>query len=146
MEAPEDEDEDIEDVETEDEIVARALAEADLEAKSQPMGASRSSPPDLNDTPSPPHQMHAGNDEDDTFSFPTLPTQLPSAEEPDDQAYAMISRLQGLSGPSHVPGTALPPPPKAIGKGWNLPGYDDARDDDLDSWCCESPLLLMSLE
>ena len=130
------------DIETEDEIVARAVDGASLEVTSQPMNVSRSfassPPPNKSDAQTPTRQVEAEDEEDATFSFPILPTHLPNTEETDDQADAMMSRLYGLSGPSHVPGTTLPPPPKAVAKGWDLPGYDDSRDDDLESWCCGS--------
>ena len=119
--------------ETEEEIISRALAEAALER------ANDTSPvePEPTRQPEDPH-------EDATFAFPSLPTHLPMDDEPepdlDEDTKKRLDLLLGLSGPAQKPGQASLPavPKRAPGQGWNLPGYNDARDEDLDSWCCES--------
>jgi len=84
------------------------------------------------------------DEEDGAAAFPSIPDHLPAPkdeDEDDEPTRAVMSRLLGLSGPFQAPGAKLPSPPKReVGKGWNLPGYDDTRDEDLDSWCCESCL------
>ena len=135
-----DEGEEPDDFETEQEITTRALAETKLDEFPSPTLDSRmhspSSPPER--LPSPPRN-HADNDQ--ALAFPSLPHHqllLGSEEEHDEPTKATMSCLMGLSGPSESPGTRLPSPPKReVGKGWNLPGYEDARDDDIESWCCE---------
>lgn len=96
------------------------------------------------------------------LSFPSIPTAapIPKADDGDeDELEARMRLLTGLSGPSAAPfgaikgnggGSGLPSVPSArpgqakapddarqVGQGWNLPGWADGRDDDLDSWCCE---------
>lgn len=80
-------------------------------------------------------------------SLPSLPTFESDDADVDPDSKARMDALMGLKGPSIFPNTpskaptkkddALGPPPRAPGQGWNIPGYVDARDDDLDSWCCE---------
>ncbi|BEI94080.1 uncharacterized protein CcaverHIS019_0605390 [Cutaneotrichosporon cavernicola] len=70
---------------------------------------------------------------------------LPDLREDDDppDMKAKMDLLRGLKGPSNFPTVPrrepkkdeMGPPPRAPGQGWGIPGYDDGRDDDLDSWC-----------
>lgn len=80
---------------------------------------------------------------------PSLPSAPLDDEEemPADMADRM-ALLKGIRGPSNFPAVPrrdprpkekeLPPPPRKPGQGWGIAGYDDGRDDDLDSWCSES--------
>ena len=153
--ASDDGDEDLDELETEEEIVARALAEASLERTTDPPD----SPVELDEPtgssldgsrPQPPKAPAAAPTGGDPFSFPSLPTHMPADSvddfEPIDQdTQARMDLLLGLSGPAvppqsraSKPGPTLPTVPKReVGQGWNLPGYNDARDQDLESWCCE---------
>ncbi|ORX36158.1 hypothetical protein BD324DRAFT_630410 [Kockovaella imperatae] len=116
------------DGETEEEILARALAEAALEKDQLPSDD--------------PHETISNT----SFAFPSLPSHIPVDEDPepgpevniDDDTRKRMDLLLGLSGPAQKPGQASLPavPKRAPGQGWNLPGYNDARDDDLESWCC----------
>ncbi|TXT15907.1 hypothetical protein VHUM_00410 [Vanrija humicola] len=149
---------DVEDFETEDEILARALAEAAIEDDDEvEVGAGgSSSPPSAR--PSRTAGVSAGLEGDDASSaaalaslsglqtLPTLPDLVDDDEEPlDAESKARMDALLGLRGPSLFPApptrdpkakdSALGPPPRAPGQGWNIPGYDDGRDEDLDSWC-----------
>lgn len=77
---------------------------------------------------------------------------LPALNDDDNDIPAdmadRMALLKGLRGPSNFPAVprrdpkkeekGLPPPPRAPGQGWGIPGYDDGRDEDLDSWCSES--------
>ncbi|BEJ17224.1 hypothetical protein CspHIS471_0606250 [Cutaneotrichosporon sp. HIS471] len=68
---------------------------------------------------------------------------LPDLEDDDPpDMKARMDLLRGLRGPSNFPTVPrrelkdeMGPPPRAPGQGWGIPGYDDGRDDDLDSWC-----------
>ncbi len=137
----------VEDLETEEEILARALEEAKLVRTSSPNTPGSPGSSEGDRVSSSPKQGGSDDDNHD-FAFPGLPNHLPTApaEEDDDKSTrAMMSRLLGLSGPSQAPSAKLPSPLKReVGKGWTLPGYDDTRDDDMDSWCCESPSSLSS--
>lgn len=75
---------------------------------------------------------------------------LPELKDDDDVPPDMKARMELLSrlrGPSNFPAVprrepkkeekGMGPPPRAPGQGWGIPGYDDGRDDDLDSWCSE---------
>lgn len=103
------------DDETEEQIIECAVAEAALEKET----------------------------EDDPFakiSLQSAPTDLP--DEADPSLTSRINLLLGLSGPSTQPGfPTVPTVPtdskRQTGQGWNLPGWQDTRDNDLDSWCCE---------
>ena len=125
------------DLETEDEIVAKALAEAELDqAKNHHVTEDDDE-----------EQLAASSPHDTGFSFPSLPSHEPGLgaqdTELDPDAKARMDLLLGLSGPKAKPGASatFPKPPTEIkreaGQGWNLKGYNDARDADLDSWCCE---------
>ena len=143
-----------EDLETEDEIIQRAIDESrsGIGPTSDDEGP-RPQTPDESKTVEKPaitneeaDQPRAGPSSPAGLSFPSLPTH--DVEEPSDdrdpEMDARMARLLGLSGPSTLPGPSikLPSPPKEVkrapGQGWNLPGYKDDRDDDPDSWCCES--------
>ena len=154
--------EDGEDLETEEEIIQRAVDESragigagseDEEARPQERDVSVTRTDDkAKDQPIP---ESSRSDQADSrasspgFSFPSLPTHAPvdeSDETPngqDGELDARMAMLLGLSGPSTLPGPSvkLPSPPKETkrkpGQGWNLPGYKDDRDDDPDSWCCK---------
>ncbi|ORY21460.1 hypothetical protein BCR39DRAFT_601282 [Naematelia encephala] len=90
--------------------------------------------------------------------FPEIPIDLPRSEgeeeaDDDDETKRLMDRLLGLSGPTTI---SLPKVPtstpgdshskvtttpgdsakKEVGKGYGLHGWNDERDDDLDSWCC----------
>lgn len=115
--------------ETAEDIVARALAEASLDGVADPTHTPEAEPPDA---------------EGPSLAFPALPTHHPEleVEEVDEDTKAMMNRLLGLSGPNHKPGPAQSAggpgkPPRLPGQGWGLPGYEDARDDDMEAWCCE---------
>lgn len=75
-------------------------------------------------------------------SLPALPTHEPTLDDEvvDDDLQKRMDLLLGLSGPKAKPGPTQPVLPSApkrqVGQGWNLPGYNDNRDDDLDTWCC----------
>ena len=133
--------EEIEDIETEDIILSRALEEVALE-NVQPL-SSTSSYTQHGTSNQLFNPMTANDNETSDRTFPKLPTvtKLPMTEENDEDeknAEVMMSRLLGLTRPSQAPGLKLPSPPKReVGKGLNLPGYDDSRDDDIDSWCCK---------
>ena len=155
--ASDDGDEGLDDLETEEEIIARALAEASLDRTTDPpdspteldgpRGTSLDAARPQQSATSAPAPAPSDND---PFSFPSLPTHMPADSvddfEPIDQdTQARMDLLLGLSGPAvppqsraSKPGPTLPTVPKRqIGQGWNLPGYNDARDQDLESWCCE---------
>ncbi|WOO77883.1 Abscission/NoCut checkpoint regulator [Vanrija pseudolonga] len=156
----------VEDFETEDEILARALAEAaieDDEDEAAPAAAESLNRPSAHAprTAGVSAGLEAGDDnkDDDDASaaalaslsglqtLPTLPDLVDEDDEPlDAESKARMDALLGLRGPSLFPATptrdpkpkdsnALGPPPRAPGQGWNIPGYDDGRDEDLDSWC-----------
>jgi hypothetical protein len=154
--------EEVEDFETEDEILLKALegAELDAETRSKIPGQR----PEDNDEV--PYEKETEQDilararalataqsslppsstgeNEPGFSFPSLPTHIPTeeSEETDAKASAKMALLLGLSLPHSQPGPPrLPSPPKEIrkpGQGWNLPGYKDDNDEDPDSWCCTS--------
>ncbi|KAL1408484.1 hypothetical protein Q8F55_005296 [Vanrija albida] len=144
----------VEDFETEDEILARALAEAAIEDEEDAAEAGLTAG-------TPAHGSRAGAstglEGDDASAaaalaslsgLQTLPA-LPDLEDDDEpldaESKAKMDALLGLRGPSLFPATptrdpkpkgdTLGPPPRAPGQGWNIPGYDDGRDEDLDSWC-----------
>jgi hypothetical protein len=113
--------------ETAEDIVARALAEASLDGVADPTHTPEEAPPGA---------------EEPSLAFPALPTHHPELQGEDEDTKAMMSRLLGLSGPSNQPGPAKSAggpgkPPRLPGQGWGLPGYEDARDDDMEAWCCE---------
>jgi hypothetical protein len=131
--------------EAEQEILERALAEAELEADEE-LDARGT----ITSTPTP-NEVRGVQSEPDASAalFPSLPTHQPLAD-PDDPTEAdddpRMALLLGLSGPSQQPGGAPVPPvsavlPRQAGQGWNLPGWQDGRDEDLDSWCCRYPML-----
>lgn len=126
--------------EAEEQIITRALEEASLEKLHDP--------PDPATDPGPPKVSVHDERISDPFNFPAIPTHAPVTDEGSDEAGteedARMRLLMGLSGPTSKPTTKLPTAPSAkpterqAGQGWNLPGYVDERDDDLESWCCES--------
>ena len=141
------EDQGVEDFETEEEVIAKALAEAALERKEEKNQKVQSTHDPDNDRVES-SQTQSSNLEDDLFSFPSLATHEPIPEEEDridDDLKKRMDLLLGLSGPLAAPTNkqhsgepSLPDPPKReVGQGWNLPGYNDSRDNDLESWCCE---------
>jgi hypothetical protein len=89
-------------------------------------------------------------------ALPALPS-LPSLPEPTDtdgtgdenaDADSRMQALLGLRGPdlffppapSSAPrkkGAGPGPAPRRPGQGWGIAGYDDLRDDELETWCCE---------
>jgi hypothetical protein len=146
-----------EDFETEDEILLRALEEAELNAETRSKHGQKDGEEDevpyeketeqdiisraralAKQSPRPTETEEAG------LSFPSLPTHIPvdESEENDKEASAKMALLLGLSRPTTNPGSRLPSPPKdrKPGQGWNLPGYKDDNDEDPDSWCCKSHL------
>lgn len=154
----ESEGEELDDLETEDDIIQRAIDESrsGIGPTSEDEGAGPQSPGEPKVVKKPPvtkekaDQLKSRPDPPPELSFPSLPTHAPidDNEEPansqDPDMEARMARLLGLSGPSTLPGPSLrlPSPPKEVkrapGQGWNLPGYKDDRDDDPDSWCCRS--------
>ncbi|GMK57576.1 hypothetical protein CspeluHIS016_0404100 [Cutaneotrichosporon spelunceum] len=79
-------------------------------------------------------------------SLAPLPELRDDDEDDDSDTKARMDLLRGLRGPSNFPvvprreptkdnGNEIGPPPRAPGQGWGIPGYEDGRDDDLDSWC-----------
>lgn len=136
------------DGETEAEILERALAEAALERDSDTADLSAEDAPQV-----PVSSQRDRRSESTDLSFPILPThQLESdtnggGETADPGLEARMTLLLGLSGPSAAPsGPKLPSAPKVLpsspssekqpGQGYNLPGWADGRDEDIDSWCC----------
>lgn len=128
----------IEDEETEEDILEKAIAEVRLEEDSPVESGS----PDLRT------QHRTGEGED--ALFPSIPAHQPLAaldtneSEPDLELDKRIALLLGLSGPSSIPSIgSLPSAPqsapkaRSAGQGYNLPGWNDGRDEDLDSWCCK---------
>ena len=155
------------DFETEEEIVAKALAEASLdrttglepqssEGEHDTGNGDTGNEPERNGVPNPladntdtrsPVESEPAVDPDAPFSFPSLPTHVPQEEaEPiDEDLQQRMNMLLGLSGPTAKPGQPVKPllpdaPKREVGQGWNLPGYNDTRDGDIDSWCCEFPI------
>lgn len=147
--------------ESEEQVLERLLAEAALEASAGEgtEGSRVSTPTRQNNqvsSPSPDRLASTPVTEPvETDGFPQFPstTALPvplldaDGEEDDPADKARIEALMKLGGPSlfpSVPTTAptkkgeLGPPPRAPGQGWNIPGFNDARDEDLDSWCSTS--------
>ena len=127
----------IDDEETEDEIIARALADASLDHTREPSA-------DKAPAKDPASPREETESTESSFNFPSLPSHVPKEdEEPrkdfDDDTKKRMDMLLGLSGPVTKPGgPTLPQVPKrAPGQGWNIPGYEDTRDEDIDSWCCE---------
>lgn len=161
---PDEDGEEYEDLETEDDIIQRALDESqrgigdmsDDEGARRRSSEKRTCMPDTPKDEEDPSTTLKDVDEEDLssttggLSFPSLPTHAPledadeTSEGQDAEMDARMARLLGLSGPSTLPGPTarLPSPPKEVkrapGQGWNIPGYKDDRDDDPDSWCCES--------
>lgn len=135
---PEDEDDPAE--ETEEEILAKALAEASIENLHEPetIPGNDSRIGDRHD------ERDDGGERDsdvaDPFTFPSLPTHVPKDDEEleDEETKKKMDILLGLSGPSVKPSNPILPsaPKRDVGQGWNLPGFQDERDNDLDSWCC----------
>ena len=132
--------------ETEEVIIARALDEASLSEQHDQSGqVQEPQSTDQASAISNPKSPTTQPTDDDAFSFPSLPAHEPLVAEPeDDQLQKRMELLLGLKGPSVAPGApkasgpVLPTVPKReVGQGWNLPGYNDSRDNDLDSWCCE---------
>ncbi|KAK1926592.1 hypothetical protein DB88DRAFT_482389 [Papiliotrema laurentii] len=131
--------------ETEEVIIARALDEASLSEQHDQSGqVQEPQSTDQASAISNPKSPTTQPTDDDAFSFPSLPAHEPLVAEPeDDQLQKRMELLLGLKGPSVAPGApkasgpVLPTVPKReVGQGWNLPGYNDSRDNDLDSWCC----------
>jgi hypothetical protein len=140
----EDEDED-EDEETEEDILTRAMEESAFEQRqADPERVDHAVLSDaLADV-----EMGQGDDGRGggiAFTFPVLPTHIPDSLEEEDEGMdtatkAMMDQLLKLSGPDTIPSVKLPVAPKVEpGKGgsWNIPGLDDDRDADIDSWCCK---------
>lgn len=143
------------DDETEEEILERALAEAALD-DAREVSAERE-PAEPEPEPAEPDHAELAIQLPSTLALPLPSLDNVSVEaEDDDEDQAKIDALMRLQGPSlfpSVPSSAplkkgeLGPPPKVPGQGFNLPGFNDARDEDLDSWCsaCEphaSPVAL----
>lgn len=139
------------DHETEQEILERALAEAEMEAEAEQKERKLAASTGTTVLPQEPASTDSDNETDSDFAFPSIPNHQPLSEgEPDDQndvdIDSRMSLLLGLSGPSAKPGepklptvpSSKPVPGRQAGQGWNLPGWEDGRDEDLDSWCCES--------
>lgn len=157
----EDEEDEPQDLETEDEIIQRAIDESrsGLGSTSDDERA-RPESPDGREVDLSERDTRIANGKGDPasdsqtsslvgLSFPALPTHsvdenAETSSGQDKWMDARMAMLLGLSGPSILPGPSvkLPSPPKEIkrepGQGWNLPGYKDDRDDDPDSWCCKS--------
>ncbi|WWD21913.1 hypothetical protein CI109_106401 [Kwoniella shandongensis] len=141
--------------ETEEEIITRALEEASLEKLHEPQSPTQSNG-DENESQEPKaassfkdnnHNDDIANDNDVEigFSFPSLPNHLPvddtdgHDEEVDDETQKRLDMLLGLTPSSAKPGQTQPksglaPPPSA--PRFDLPGYNSARDEDTESWCC----------
>jgi hypothetical protein len=137
----EEDDENAEDFETEDEILLRALEEAeqevdqDIKSGKLRSGEEEDGVADENETEqdiiarakalslNPPRDPSASSSpeprDSPTLSFPSLPTHLPTEAEEEDfdaEAQARMNMLLGLSGPSTQPGPPrLPTPPKDVG-------------------------------
>ncbi|WWC87336.1 uncharacterized protein L201_002225 [Kwoniella dendrophila CBS 6074] len=135
---------DVEDVETEEQILIRALEEARLEKFHEPSGTLDRQDDQAEDNPSP---STIGGLE--SLAFPSLPTHIPQqqenegVEELDAETTKRLNALMGLSPSSHKPGqsksnttTSASPVSKSTPKQWNLPGFDLNRDEDTESWCC----------
>lgn len=149
--------------ETEEQILERALAEASLEGTadvdveeegpavgSEPPRVEAGAKSESKPTASILKDLDQHSPE---LSFPQLPSTsaLPvptfvDEDEADPEDQAKIDALMSLQGPSQFPSVPtnkplnkgeLGPAPRAPGQGWNLPGFNDARDEDLDSWCSE---------
>ena len=159
----EDAEEDADDYETEDEILLRALEEAELDAETRQKNGKTRSGEEEEEVP---HEKETEQDilararslateskqppsptatDEPAFLFPSLPTHIPETQDDNDndddtESAAKMALLLGLSGPNTKPGPRLPSPPKdrKPGQGWNLPGYKDDNDEDPDSWCCMS--------
>ena len=110
-----------EDDETEGEILSRALAEAALEGE--------------------PTASAEPEDEEAEITFPSIPSALPPPIEDDDDTDTArrLNALSALSGPPTQPGKGLPSVPSSAPSApkYDLPGYDQERDEDMNSWCCE---------
>jgi hypothetical protein len=150
-----------EDFETGDEILLKALEQAELDAETRTKHGQKNT--DENEVP---YEKETEQDiiararaltkqsppptetDEPGFSFPSLPTHIPvdESEQDDKDASAKMALLLGLSRPTTNPGPRLPSPPKdrKPGQGWNLPGYKDDNDEDPDSWCCTSYLFSCS--
>lgn len=145
--------EDFDEEETEDDIIAKALEEAEMNRR---LGTE--DPPRVSSEGGVAPAGHVAGDSSSSnpqtsddhpeLSFPPIPTHLPQPSldtvEGDPETAARMAMLLGLSGPSHRPGQGatkreeMPTVPKRQpGQGWNIPGYSDAKDEDPDSWCCE---------
>jgi len=143
----------LDELETEEDIVAKALAEAALDRKAGLTEDSDAEDAAIgNQVPEEQATKPIGTaePEDELFSFPSLPTHIPADEpEPiDDDFQQRMNLLLGLSGPTARPFSKplLPDPPKReVGQGWNLPGYNDTRDSDIDSWCCRFHRSILTL-
>ncbi|KAI9635631.1 uncharacterized protein MKK02DRAFT_44329 [Dioszegia hungarica] len=140
--------EEVYDGETEQEILERALEEAELEVDEEQKQKAAQAASGLEPT------VGLSNDgaaltKDEVDLFPSIPTHVPAQEldeaDQDDPAVdARMAMLLGLPGPSIHPGgpklpsapTSKPAQGRQAGQGWNLPGWEDGRDEDLDSWCC----------
>ncbi|KAK8846602.1 hypothetical protein IAR55_005688 [Kwoniella newhampshirensis] len=144
-----------EDEETEEEIMARASEEASLERLHDPSTTLVSEEEMEPKVPS--HQDRkrpqtnqdrkddSAEDEETSFSFPTLPSHVPADNDDDDEVgmdedtRKRLDMLLGLKPSIAKPGQQLPksgsaPPPNA--PRFDLPGYNSARDEDTESWCC----------
>lgn len=142
--------------ETEEEIIERAMAEAALEQRDEKQQDEVGKQKDPALTTSTNLATQKKDDEPpDTDNpgfpplfLPALPTHDPIFKDEDedggvdDDLQKRMNLLLGLSGPTLKPGQPTQPvlpsaPKRQVGQGWNLPGYNDHRDDDLDTWCCE---------
>ncbi|WVR04280.1 hypothetical protein IAU60_001280 [Kwoniella sp. DSM 27419] len=137
-----------EQVETEEEIIARALDEARLDHLSDPVdGSSLESDGAATVHPAADKvhldstvQTKADANDDAALSFPSLPSHQPAdRDEPeaalDEDTKRRLDMLMGLSPFTAKPGqpkTASGPAPST----YNFPGYGADRDQDADSWCC----------
>jgi hypothetical protein len=83
------------------------------------------------------------------FAWPAAPSHVPveieDKEKEDEEAVKRMEVLMGLNGPTHElqkpsgsQSARTPGDGRDVGKGWNIPGFGDENDDDLESWCCKS--------
>jgi len=124
--------------ETEEMIIQRAMDEANLERNREVSGIGSG-----NDRSQLKNSSESPQEQEETFSFPQLPTHQPITQDDtttDPTTDALIQQLLSLSKPNHQPSlqaSKLPAVPGNLpGKSYDLPGFDSSRDQDLDTWCC----------
>ncbi|ODN75189.1 hypothetical protein L202_06387 [Cryptococcus amylolentus CBS 6039] len=106
---------------SEEEVISRALDEAKLDKDKCPPS------PDIGE-----------QEEIPGLSFPSLPSHVPQEEDDTDgEARRRLELLMGLEpSPAQVGNKSqLPSVPKTKPT-YDLPGYNSARDEDTDTWCC----------